>query len=82
MLLASLATFLSMKLSLRRQYSANPQTTSVVRLMMYLAPAGIFVSGFFFPVPLGLLLYFVATNGWTLAQQHVLTKIVDRDPPG
>ena len=40
--------------------------------MMYLAPFGVLVSGAFFPVPIAVLLYFLATNVWTLAQQHVL----------
>ncbi|WP_236791555.1 membrane protein insertase YidC [Amycolatopsis sp. GM8] len=79
MLLAGLATFLSMRLGLRHQDATNPQATLVSRVMMYLAPAGVFVSGFFFPVPIGLLLYFVANNVWTFAQQHVLAGIVDRE---
>lgn len=33
----------------------------------------------FFPMPIGVLLYFLATNVWTLGQQHFLTKVVDRE---
>jgi YidC/Oxa1 family membrane protein insertase len=37
------------------------------------------VSGLFFPVPIGVLLYFLANNIWTFGQQHVLTGVVDRE---
>jgi YidC/Oxa1 family membrane protein insertase len=83
MLVASAATFLSMRMSLRRQAEINPdmnpQLATVSRLMMYLAPAGMLVSGSFFPVPIGVLLYFLATNVWSLGQLHFLTAKVDRE---
>ena len=79
MLVAGLATFLSMRTSLRRQASTNPQLATVSRAMMYLAPIGMLVSGSFFPVPIGVLLYFLASNLWTFGQQRVLTNLVDRE---
>lgn len=79
MLIAGLATFFSMRSSLTRQTAAAPQTAGIAKLMMYLAPLGMLVSGSFFPVPIGVLLYFLATNVWTLGQQHFLTKVVDRE---
>jgi YidC/Oxa1 family membrane protein insertase len=80
MLLAGVATFLSMRMSLRRQTDdANPQLATVSKLMMYLAPAGMLGSGLFFPVPIGVLLYFLANNLWTFGQQHFLTGKVDRE---
>ena len=80
MVIAGLATFLSMRMSLRRQADdANPQMAAISKLMMYLAPAGMLLSGFFFPVPIGVLLYFLANNIWTFGQQHVLTGKVDRE---
>jgi YidC/Oxa1 family membrane protein insertase len=83
MLLAGVATFLSMRMSLRRQTSAvetaNPQVATVSKLMMYLAPGGMLLSGFFFPVPIGVLLYFLANNIWTFGQQHFLIGKVDRE---
>lgn len=79
MLIASLATFFSMRSSLTRQATTAPQTAGIAKLMMYLAPLGMLVSGSFFPVPIGVLLYFLATNVWTLGQQHFLTKVVDRE---
>ncbi|MEV6910843.1 membrane protein insertase YidC [Amycolatopsis sp. NPDC051071] len=79
MLIASLATFLSMRAGLARQTASAPQAAGIAKLMMYLAPLGMLVSGSFFPVPIGVLLYFLATNVWTLGQQHFLTKVVDRE---
>ncbi|RSM75674.1 membrane protein insertase YidC [Amycolatopsis sp. WAC 01375] len=78
MLIASLATFFSLRSGLTRQTATAPETAGIAKLMMYLAPVGMLVSGSFFPVPIGVLLYFLATNVWTLGQQHFLTKIVDR----
>jgi YidC/Oxa1 family membrane protein insertase len=79
MLVAGLATFLSMRLSMRRQDNPNPQLAGISKVMMYLAPAGMLLSGFFFPVPIGVLLYFLANNVWTFGQQHFLTIRVDRE---
>ena len=80
MILASVATFFTMRLSVNRQGTAamaNPQTAMMSKAMMYLAPLGLLVSGAFWP--LGLLLYFLANNVWTLGQQHFLTNKVDRE---
>ena len=79
MLIAGLATFLSMRMSMRRQINPNPQFASISKALMYLAPVGMLVSGFFFPVPIGVLLYFLANNAWTFGQQHFLTARVDRE---
>lgn len=80
MILASVATYFTMRLSVNRQGSAamaNPQTAMMSKAMMYLAPLGLLVSGAFWP--LGLLLYFLANNVWTLGQQHFLTNRVERE---
>ncbi|WET76961.1 YidC/Oxa1 family membrane protein insertase [Amycolatopsis sp. QT-25] len=79
MLIASLATFFSLRSGLTRQTATAPEAAGITKLMMYLAPVGMLVSGAFFPVPIGVLLYFLATNVWTLGQQHFLTKVVDRE---
>jgi YidC/Oxa1 family membrane protein insertase len=79
MLLAGMATFLSMRIGMRRQSDLNPQMATVSKLMMYLAPVGMVVSGSFFPVPIGVLLYFLANNMWTFGQQRLLTARVDRE---
>jgi YidC/Oxa1 family membrane protein insertase len=79
MLVAGLATFLSMRMGMRRQHNPNSQLAAVSKLFMYLAPVGMLVSGFFFPVPIGVQLYFLANNVWTFGQQHFLTGRVDRE---
>ncbi len=79
MVAAGLATFLTMRASLRRTPPGNEQLASVTRVLAYLAPFGVLVSGAFFPVPLAVLLYFLATNLWTFGQQHVLTGVVERE---
>jgi YidC/Oxa1 family membrane protein insertase len=79
MVIAGLATFLSLRANLARQTAANPQMAGVSKAMTYLAPVSMLVSGSFFPVPIGVLLYFLANNAWTFGQQHFLTRIVDRE---
>lgn len=65
MVAAAAATFLTMRMSMRRH--------GMPAVMTYLAPAGVLVSGAFFPVPIAVLLYFLTSNVWTLVQQHLLT---------
>jgi YidC/Oxa1 family membrane protein insertase len=79
MLIAGIATFLSARMNLRRQLDPNPQFAIVGKAMMYLAPVGMLVSGSFFPMPIGVLLYFLGNNLWTFGQQHFLTVVVDRE---
>lgn len=80
MLVAGAATFLTIRASLRRAADlGNPQLAAVSRLMMYLAPVGILVSGAFFPVPIAVLVYFLASNVWTFGQQHLLGGLVERE---
>lgn len=80
MITASVATFFTMRLSMNRQGGAamaGPQSAMISKAMMYIAPLGLLVSGAFWP--LGLLLYFLANNIWTLGQQHFLSNKVDRE---
>jgi len=73
LLLAGLATFFSIRMSLRRQES------QALRFLQYVAPAGLLVSGLVFPLPIGVVVYFLANNVWTLGQQHVLSGKLDRE---
>ncbi|EHR60745.1 membrane protein insertase YidC [Saccharomonospora cyanea] len=81
LLVASLATYLSMRMSLWRQGDTAAVGGPAVfgKTMVYLAPAGMLLSGALFPVPLGVLLYFLANNLWTFGQQYVLTRVLDRE---
>lgn len=80
MITASVATFFTMRMSMKRQTEAsmaNPQTAMMQKVMMYLAPVGAIVGGPF--LPLAVLLYWLANNFWTLGQQHFLANKVDRE---
>jgi len=83
MLIAGLATFFSMRLTMKRQATqstaTNPQLAVATLVMSYLAPVGILGSGLFFPVPIAVLLYFLATNTWTFGQTRLLSGKVDRE---
>ncbi|WP_235884169.1 membrane protein insertase YidC [Saccharopolyspora elongata] len=80
MLIASVATFFTMRLSVKKQTDAamaNPQSAMMAKFMMYIAPVGAIISGWFLPI--AVLLYWLANNVWTLGQQHFLTKKIDRE---
>ncbi|GAB2733262.1 membrane protein insertase YidC [Salinifilum aidingensis] len=80
MLVASVATYFTMRMSMRRQTEmsmANPQTAAMGKIMMYVAPIGALISGWILPI--AVLLYWLANNVWTLGQQHFLTNKVDRE---
>lgn len=82
MVLAGIATFLTMRAALRRNPPTEAPMAGLSRAFMYLAPLGLLVSGLFFPVPLAVVVYFLANNVWTLGQQHVLTGVVEREAAG
>ncbi|PWW62755.1 membrane protein insertase YidC [Actinokineospora spheciospongiae] len=82
MLLAGAATFLSLRAGQKQQPADNPQFATIGKVMAFLAPAGMLVSGLLFPVPIGVLLYFLANNVWTFGQQHILSTKVDSQSPG
>jgi YidC/Oxa1 family membrane protein insertase len=80
MLIASVATFFTMRISVKKQTDAamaNPQSAMMAKFMMYIAPIGAIISGWFLPI--AVLLYWLANNIWTLGQQHFLTKKIDRE---
>jgi YidC/Oxa1 family membrane protein insertase len=55
----------------------NPQTAIMNKLMLYVFPIGVVVGAPF--LPLAVLLYWVANNLWTLGQQYVVYKRIDRE---
>jgi YidC/Oxa1 family membrane protein insertase len=72
-LISSTTTFFSVRASMSRQPvmdDANPMA-SAQKMMVYVAPLfGLFGLGF----PLGVLMYWVTSNSWTLAQTHYIHK--------
>jgi YidC/Oxa1 family membrane protein insertase len=76
--LAALATFLTSRHALGRTPPADPQAALVGRLTLWLLPAGALVGGVFFAFPVVILLYWLANNAWTAAQQVLLHRLLDR----
>ncbi|MBW8487074.1 membrane protein insertase YidC [Actinomadura parmotrematis] len=68
---SSCTTFFTVRASMKRQPvtdDANPMAQAQ-KMMVFLAPLfGLFGLGF----PLGVLMYWVTSNSWTLAQQHYI----------
>jgi len=71
--ISSTTTFFTVRSSMKRQPAmdeGNPMA-SAQKMMVFLAPLfGLFGLNF----PLGVLIYWVTTNSWTLAQQHYIFK--------
>jgi YidC/Oxa1 family membrane protein insertase len=71
-------TFTTQKQIQKRSGPVEGQAAMVQKLLLYGMPLSLFVSGFFFP--LGVLIYWLTNNLWTLGQQfYVLNKM---PPPG
>jgi YidC/Oxa1 family membrane protein insertase len=63
---------------MKRSGPVEGQAAMVQRLMLYGMPLSLFVSGFIFPI--GVLIYWLTNNLWTLAQQFYILKKLP--PPG
>ncbi|HXA59299.1 MAG TPA: membrane protein insertase YidC [Streptosporangiaceae bacterium] len=72
-IISSTTTFLTVRSSMKRQPAmddSNPMA-SAQKMMVFVAPLfGLFGVNF----PLGVLMYWVTTNSWTLVQQHYIYK--------
>jgi YidC/Oxa1 family membrane protein insertase len=79
MILASGLTHLTARHSVARQNpeSATAQTAIMNKITVYLFPLGVLVFGLFFPI--GLLLYWLANNSWTLMQQRIVYRKIDAE---
>jgi YidC/Oxa1 family membrane protein insertase len=71
-------TFFTQKQIMRRSGPVEGQAAMVQKLLLYGMPLSLFVSGFFFPI--GVLLYWLTNNLWTLGQQFFILKKLP--PPG
>ncbi|MEO3786327.1 membrane protein insertase YidC [Actinocorallia sp. B10E7] len=72
-IISSTTTFLTMRASMSRQPAMDPDNpmATAQKMMVWMAPVfGLFGLGF----PLGVLLYWVTSNSWTLAQSHYIYK--------
>ncbi|PPK68097.1 membrane protein insertase YidC [Actinokineospora auranticolor] len=79
MLLASALTHLTARHSVSRQNpaTATAQTGIMNKLTLYVFPLGVLFGGFFFPI--GLILYWLSNNSWTLWQQRFVYKRIDAE---
>ena len=80
MITASIATHITARHSVERQSAAaaaNPQAAIMNKLTMYIFPLGVLVGGFFFPI--AIIIYWLANNAWTLGQQWVVYRRIDRE---
>jgi YidC/Oxa1 family membrane protein insertase len=81
MILASIATHFTARLSVSRQMSTNPagtpQSEIMQKITLWVFPLGVLVFGGGFPV--GLLLYWLSNNAWTLGQQHFVFSRMDKE---
>ena len=79
MIAASIATHFTARHSVSRQNAAaaTSQTAIMNKVTLYIFPLGVLVFGAFFLI--GLLLYWLSNNGWTLMQQRIVYKKIDQE---
>jgi YidC/Oxa1 family membrane protein insertase len=79
MVIASIATHFTAKHNVARQNpaAATAQTGIMNKITLWVFPLGVLVFGAFFPI--GLLIYWLANNIWTLGQQYLIYKKIDRE---
>jgi YidC/Oxa1 family membrane protein insertase len=71
-------TFFTQKQIQKRSGPVEGQAATVQKLLLYGMPVSLLVSGFFFPV--GVLIYWLTNNLWTLGQQFFILRKMP--PPG
>ncbi|TQN40721.1 YidC/Oxa1 family membrane protein insertase [Blastococcus colisei] len=71
-------TYYTQKQIMKRSGPVEGQAAMVQKILLYVMPAGLFVSGFLFPI--GVLLYWFTNNLWTLGQQFFILRKMP--PPG
>ena len=80
MIMAGVATYFNSRASIARQSpeaAANPQTAMMNKLALYVFPLGVIVGGPFLPI--AIIIYWVANNIWTFAQQHLVFGKIEKE---
>lgn len=80
MIAAAIATHFTARHSVQRQTAdaaANPQTAVMNRMTLWIFPMFAIIGGPF--LPLAILIYWLANNFWTLGQQRVVYRRIDRE---
>ncbi len=70
------STFWTQRQMMNRTGTTDPQQLMVQKLLLYVLPLSFAVSGVFFPI--GVLLYWLTTNVWSMGQQ---AWVIKRMPP-
>ncbi len=70
------STFWTQRQMMSRAGTTDPQQVMVQKLLLYVLPLSFAVSGVFFPI--GVLLYWLTTNVWSMGQQ---AWVIKRMPP-
>ncbi len=78
MVIMCATTYITQKQIMKRSGPVEGQAAMVQKFLLYVMPASLFVSGFFFPI--GVLLYWMTNNLWTLGQQFFVLRRMP--PPG
>ncbi|MCW2542718.1 MAG: hypothetical protein JWM40_270 [Frankiales bacterium] len=73
-------TFYTQRQMIARSGSTDPQQVMVQKLLLYVLPLSFAVSGAFFPI--GVLLYWLTTNVWSMGQQAWVIKHMPPITPG
>jgi YidC/Oxa1 family membrane protein insertase len=75
LLLSCAATFTTQKQSYaRNKGNLEGQQATIQKFMLYVLPFGLLFTGLVFPFPLGVLIYWVSNNVWTMGQQYYIFK--------
>jgi YidC/Oxa1 family membrane protein insertase len=83
-IIAGALTHLSSRRSVGRQKELNPEAATtgqaaiMNKVMLYVFPVGVVASAFLFPLPLVILFYYMANNGWTFGQLWYSHRRQDR----
>ncbi len=76
-----LTTFLTQKQMMARNGPAtDPQQAQIQKFMLYVLPFSFAIFGFSFPI--GVLLYWLTTNLWSMGQQHYVIRRMPVITPG
>ncbi len=78
MVVMCVTTYVTQKQIMRRSGPVEGQAAMVQKLLLYGMPISLFVTGFFFPI--GVLLYWLTNNLWTMGQQFFILRKMP--PPG
>ena len=78
MVIMCVTTFVTQKQIMKRSGPVEGQAAMVQKVLLYGMPISLFITGFFFPI--GVLLYWMTNNLWTMGQQFFILRKMP--PPG